>query len=1111
MDKGISLLVSLLFSLAVFSSNDQILFKRITVSEGLSNSWVRSIYQDESGYMWFGGSDGLNRFDGENIKIFRPGSSNNSGLGNVNINSIARLDSLNLWICSDLGLLRFNFVTESFTIDTIVLPNPVLSVAWDKDSIAWIGTNRGLVKYDPKNNQKTQYKSDRNSNNISDNYINTVFIDSKNRVWVGTKNGLNLYDNGNDSFTQFIPSSKKNTLSGKDVTSICEDSFHNIWIGTSLDGLNVIKEKNGTFDFEVIVEGTIYSLLEDRTNNLWIGHGSEKGIDLLNIRDFNTGKISLTQLSNDPLDVNSLSDNSIFTLYQDKYNDVWVGTFGGGVNYHSKRSKKFNIVKERYGSNQSIRSNLVNCFFEEENYLWIGTEGGLDRLNKKTNKYDHFEYENNNSRSLASNPVYAITKDSKGNLWVGTWAGGLHLFNYNSNDFTRFLPGGEGSIGSTNIFDIYEDSYRNLWIGTGAGGLNKYDYQTGKFKKYIKDENDPNSLMGRSMSHVMQTSSGDLYICLYNSIDKYDYKTDQFIHIERNKNTKYFHERGNILSIFEDSKKNLWIATNAGLEYYNSQNDSTIRYSTKDGLPDNTIHGILEDNNGNLWISTNKGISKFIGGVNVPSMPAFQNFTVSDGIASNDLKKKSVYKNKNGIMYFGSSQGFTYFHPDSISINEIIPSVVFTQFMLLETNPNKNSKFTVLNENINLTNQLDLHYPNTDFTISFAALNYLSSEKNQYKYKLEGYDTEWVDAENATSATYTNISEGKYVFKVLGSNNDEIWNEIPKEVIINIYPPWWRSIYFKIISILIIILSTATFVAIRFFMLNKEKKMLEAVVEKRTNELSKLNWLLERKQTIILEQNSELEKHRNNLEDIVEKRTAELAAARIKAEESDKLKSAFLANMSHEIRTPMNAIIGFSNLLSNSEVSDEKRLKYIDLIKNNSKQLSVLINDIIDISIIEANKMTFSKGRFSVDAILKELHEYFILENPKKIELNYINKSEFQLFINTDAIRFRQIMINLLSNAFKYTEKGKIDFGYEVLGESVRFFVKDTGIGIDVSDKDKVFDHFFKSDKDKMKLHRGTGIGLAICKSLVEQMGGKIWVESSVNVGSEFSFTLPVN
>ncbi|MBP7507976.1 MAG: hypothetical protein KA807_09150 [Prolixibacteraceae bacterium] len=1108
--KGVLLLSFVLLGLGVFSSNNQISFKRITVSEGLSNSWVRCIYQDESGYIWFGTSDGLNRYDGKNIKVFRPGSSNNYGMGNININYISKLDSQNIWICSDLGLLRFNLTNSSFLLDTILPPNPVLTVAKDKENNFWIGTNRGVVKYNQTENKIIRYQT--NNSSLSDNYINTIFVDSKNRIWIGTKNGLNLYNKENDSFTTFLPDKNSNSISGKDITSICEDSFNHIWIGTSLDGLNKLKEKNNQYFFEVVIKGTIYSLLADNDNKLWIGHGSNEGIDLLNLNDYSIGKTNITHLKNDPLDYNSIGDNSIFTLYQDKFNDIWVGTFGGGVNYYSKRSKKFHVVKELYGSHESIKNNLVNTFFEEDNYLWIGTEGGLDRLNKKTGKYDHYQYESNNPRSLASNPVYAITKDSKGNLWVGTWAGGLHLYNYNTNDFTRFLPGGEGTIGSGNIFDIVEDKYGNLWIGTGSGGLNKYDYKTGKFKKYIRDDKDPNSLNGRSMSHVMQTSDGKLIICLYAFIDEYDYQNDRFIHLERKKQTSEFYERGNILSVFEDSKKNFWVATNAGIEYFDKEKDSLITYTTKEGLPDNTIHGILEDSHGNLWISTNKGISKFVNGIETPSRPIFLNYTSSDGISSNDLKKKAVYKNKDGVFYFGSSHGFTYFHPDSISINELVPSVVLTQLMLLETNPNKNSKFREISNNINMIKELDLYYPNTDFSISYSALNFLNAEKNQYKFKLEGYDTEWIDAGNATSATYTNISEGKYTFKVMGANNDGIWNNTPKEIVINIHPPWWRSIYFKIISILVIILSTATFIAVRFFMLNKEKKLLEAIVEKRTNELTKLNWLLERKQSIILEQNSELEKHRNNLEEIVEKRTAELASARIKAEESDKLKSAFLANMSHEIRTPMNAIIGFSNLLSNQDISDEKRLKYIDLIKNNSKQLSVLINDIIDISIIEANKMVLTKGKFSVDSILKELYEYFLMENHKKIDFKYFNINDnYQLFVNTDAIRFRQIIINLLSNAFKYTDKGSITFGYEVLGENVRFFVKDTGSGIDISDKEKVFDHFFKSSKDKMKLYRGTGIGLAICKSLVEQMGGKIWVDSQINVGSEFSFTLPVN
>jgi len=1115
MARCIFLFSFLILSLLNVVANDQLHFRRITANEGLSNSWVRCVLQDSTGYMWFGTADGLNRFDGKNIKVFRPLGDNQVSIGNFVINDIIENYAHSFWLCTERGLFSFSTKDETIVRDSILPSHPFMSAIRDKDQNIWFGSNRGVFKISPDRKIKKIYANDpADKNTISDNYINTLTVDSKGNLWVGTKKGLNRYNKQNDTFTRFLHENNKNgEISGDDITSIFEDDKHRIWVGTSLDGLNLYTPGTNKGEFQKILSGSITTIYQDKKGNLWVGMASGEGISIINLKDFDNGKLSFEIIKNDPLDNYSLGDNSIYKIFADSHNDLWLLTFGEGLNFYSDRNKKFHNVSEKYGTDQSVHNNLVNAFYEEDKYLWIGTEAGLDRFDKKTGKFKLYQYNPKNERSLASNAVYALKKDSKGNLWVGTWAGGLHLYNYQTDDFTRFVPDGKpGSTSSASIFSICEDSFGNLWIGTNAGGLNKYDYKTGKFKTYLTDKNNKGSIAGRSMSQVYQTAKGDLYIALFGALDKYDYKTEQFTHITpKGQASDSKNIKGIIIGIFDDSRGNFWIASTSGLWLFDPETSNYKCYSTIDGLPDNSIQGILEDDHGNLWISTNNGIAEFINGTSIPKTPVFRNFTVDDGLPANDFKKNAAYKNKDGIMFFGTSQGYTFFHPDSIKTNAIIPNIVFTEFQLLETSPNENSKFQSVSENINMTEQIDLHYPNTDFSISFAALNYLDPKKNQYKYKLEGYDTEWIDAGTTTSATYTNIREGKYTFQVIASNNDGIWNETPKKVIIKIYPPWWRSSTFQILSILTILLSSITFVLIRFYMIKRENHMLEAIIEKRTNELTKLNWLLERKQTIILEQNDELSKHRNNLEALVEERTEELAAARLRAEESDRLKSSFLANMSHEIRTPMNAIIGFSNLLIDNEPTDEKRLKYIELIRNNSKQLSVLINDIIDISIIESNKMVLSTGRFNVDTIMKELYSYFEIENKNRLDFVYLNEgAEKPLVIFNDAIRFRQIMVNLLSNAFKYTDSGKIEYGYEVLENEVRFFVSDTGIGIIIEEKEKVFDQFYKSPKDKVKLYRGTGIGLAICKSLVEQMDGKIWVNSTINVGSTFNFTLPI-
>jgi signal transduction histidine kinase/ligand-binding sensor domain-containing protein len=1063
--------------------------------------------------MWFGTDDGLNRFDGKNIKVYRPNNDNRVPMGNVVINAIIEADSDSYWLCTEIGLFRFLIKDEIIVRDTLLPFHPIMEVLKDKEQNYWFGTNRGLYKVNASRKIEQLFVNDPNNpSSISNNYINSLFIDSKENLWVGTKKGLNIFNKTSGSFSTFFHDETPASLSSNDITAVFEDRRGTIWVGTSQDGLNVYSIINDKPHFERVMMGSITTIFQDKKNNLWVGHASGGGIGVIDLKEYYDGKLAVTWLKNDPLDKNSLGDNSVYDIFQDRNHDLWISTFGGGVNFYSERVKQFHVINERYGTNQSISNNLVNTFFEEEEYLWIGTEAGLDRLNKKTGKYKHYQYDPANPRSLASNSVYAIHKDVKGNLWIGTWSGGLHRYSYQTDDFTRYVPDGQpGSLGSANVFSICEDSFGNLWIGTNGGGLNRFDYTTGRFKKYIKDEKNPGSLSGRSMSNVYQTSGGDLYISMYGILEKYDYKTDQFEHItpnEEGSSVQNFH--GNIQGVFEDSRKNIWITSTSGLRLFNPVTKTHRTYSTNDGLPDNTIQAMLEDDHGSLWISTNKGISKFTFGVNIPEKPSFQNFTIYDGLPTNDFKRNAAYKNDAGVMYFGSSQGFVFFHPDSILLNNKIPDIVFTQVLLLETTPNANSKFREISQNANMIEHLDLHFPNTDFTISFAALNYLNPIKNHYKFKLEGYDTEWIDAGNNNSATYTNLTEGEYTFKVMGSNNDGIWNPIPRQIVIEIFPPWWRTTYFKIFLIAFVIFTISIIVITRMAILNRENKLLEAIVDKRTNELSKLNSLLEAKQSIILDQNTELEKHRNNLELLVEERTKQLAQARVKAEESDRLKSAFLANMSHEIRTPMNAIVGFSNLLVSADLTEEKREKYSELIKNNSKLLFVLINDIIDISIIEANQLVLAKSRFNATTILKEISNYFEFENKNRIEFTYLNQHDDEnLFIHNDAIRFRQVVVNLLSNAFKYTDSGKVELGYEITNGKVRVFVADTGCGIDTSDKEKVFDHFYKSMKDKMKLYRGTGIGLAICKRLIEQMGGEIWVDSTIDVGSVFSFTLP--
>jgi len=736
----------------------------------------------------------------------------------------------------------------------------------------------------------------------------------------------------------------------------------------------------------------------------------------------------------------------------------------------------------------------------------------------------------------------------------GTWAGGLNLYNRQTKTFTRFLhdKNNPKTISSNNIFGMAEDENGYLWIATMGGGLNRFESKTHEFLNFKVDNTGSNSISGNWVHAILETSNHELWVSTTGGVDIFNHESERFTNFKHDSadSKSISYDGANVL--FEDSKKNIWLGTDVGLNFFVRIDSSFICYSIEDGLPDNSVQGICEDNSGSLWISTNNGISKYINGINRPVKPVFKNYNKSDGLQGNEFIKHSCYKGKDGTIYFGGLNGFNSFKPDNIKENLFIPEVKFTYLLIFNEPVEIGLSNSPLKKQLSESSEIILSHKQSVFTIGFTALNYIAPKENQFAFILEGFEKDWNYVGNKREATYTNLDPGKYIFKVKASNNDGIWNEKGVSLQIVVLPPWWMTAWFRILAFLIVLSSLIGFYLIRVNSLNKQKNQLEKLVKKRTNEieakntilfkqttvlnesnvlleerqqqieeqnktlirqaekLNEANTLLEERQEEITLQNEELEKHRNHLELLVEERTSELVKAKTKAEESDKLKSSFLSNVSHEIRTPMNAILGFTSLLNKEFLSKEKKTKYINIINENCEALLVLIDDILDISSIEVDRLAFTNEKFNVDSILINLETFYKLNNNKSIELEFINKNqEDGLFIYNDKVRFRQIITNLLNNSFKYTESGKIEFGYEVIEKFVRFFVSDTGVGIDKSEIDKVFDHFYKIENNPDVLYRGTGIGLALCKKLVAIMGGEIWVKSILNQGSVFYFTLP--
>jgi signal transduction histidine kinase len=529
------------------------------------------------------------------------------------------------------------------------------------------------------------------------------------------------------------------------------------------------------------------------------------------------------------------------------------------------------------------------------------------------------------------------------------------------------------------------------------------------------------------------------------------------------------------------------------------------------------VVSVLEDNQGAIWAGTSNGLAKInIGnGHDGDTMLNIMNFDDEDGLQGKEFNEKSAYKTKSGELAFGGKNGFNLFDPAKVMQQSTNTKTYFIDFQLFNksiTPKQASNGAYLLTKAIHLTDTIVLSHKSSVFTIEFANINFFFPEKRQYKYLLEGFHKEWIysDGKNR-KATYTNLDPGKYVFRVMATNANGTWNETEARLTIIITPAWYSTWLFRISLVMAIGLFIWAFYRFRIREFRRNQLLLEHTVQERTGELLNLNTLMEERQEEISAQNEELAMHRSQLEKLVDIRTRELESAKLKAEESDRLKSAFLANMSHEIRTPMNAIIGFSSLLKDDSMTAQESSEYIDIIQNNCESLLVLINDVLDLSKIEANQIDIVRTTFDITELMRELDQFYHLQQSNDVAIVMDPQNLQQpLMVNSDPYRIKQILQNLINNALKFTLKGHVRFGIKALENSLLLFVEDTGIGIAPADHKKIFEQFSKLDNSNVKHFKGTGLGLAITKKLTELLGGEIWVESGKIVGTKFFVKLPV-
>ncbi|MBW8051249.1 MAG: SpoIIE family protein phosphatase [Cytophagales bacterium] len=831
-------------------------------SGSISHNDILTIWEDPQGVLWIGTKDGLNRLDPNQIP-------DNKG-----------------------GRVVFTHYKHDPNDPVSISHNNIQVVCEDSHGVLWIGTNGGGLNCFNRATQKfIRFKHDSNDpTSISHNDIRAIREDSQGALWIGTNGGgLNRFNSKTKKFAHFKHNPNEPfSISNNYIRAIREDSKRVLWIGTNGGGLNRFDHKTQKFTHfkhnpnepSSISHNIIVAIFEDFQGALWIGtHGGE-----LNRLDLNTAKF--THLVHDPNNPASISSNHIWAILEDSHGALWIGTNDAGLNHFDPETRKFTHLVHDPSDPTTISHNDVRAICEDsQGALWIGTYGGgLNRLDPKTQKFTHFVHNAADPVSISHDQIRVIIEDSQGILWIGTNGGGLNRFDPKPG-FTHFKhnPNDPASISNNYIVTILEDSEGTLWIGTNGGGLNRLVLASAPV---------PPSYSGKS-------SGGDNKGSTYNkrtAIEK-EYSSHlpgiKFIHFMHDPNDPTSISHNDIRAIREDLSGTLWIGTRGGLNCFApSRSDpfgKTQKFTSwratdipdKPGanvLPNDLVYGVLIDDKGNVWGSTNNGIFKFtppdqgekrLGGkesrqlAGTSSMrPAFRNYDVSDGLQSNEFNQGAYHKGKSGLMYFGGINGFNAFYPDSVKDNPIPPPIVITNFQIFnqpvlvirhsQRRPNWAS-LRMSNDNavikindryympkhISYTDTIILSHKENVLYFEFAVLHYSNPAKNQYAYKMAGFENSWNYVGTKRYATYTNLDHGEYIFKVKGSNNDGVWTERSVNITIIITPRWWQTITFKILAIIFIILGVFSYIKYRERTLKKQQRVLEHKVEERTSEVVK--------------------------------------------------------------------------------------------------------------------------------------------------------------------------------------------------------------------------------------------------------------------------------
>ena len=1031
----------LFLSICIFAQEySDFYFTRVNGENGLSESNVKAILQDSYGFMWFGTKNGLNRYDGTSILQFDCDDLE-EGTGNHNIGALFEDKERNLWVGTDRGVYIYNPAVDVFkrfkiaSSEGITLDNWVAEILSDSlDNIWVLIPDQGLFRY---KDGKVHHYSLIDKDNLKNNNPECICINEQGEVWVGTSGiGLFKYNYRDDNFEQYLTDRMGRSLIDKTIISICfqkENAILGIHEG------DLLKYNTRTDELsEVSFLGEKKTFLRDVMcfgDEIWVG--SLHGIFIINEKENN-----VIHLKEDLMRSFSLSDNSIYSIYKDYEGGIWIGTMFGGVNYLPNRILTF--AKYVPGSDSySLNTKRIRGLAEDNNgCIWIGTEdNGVNVLDPRTGKvhqiYDnvpgrlitlsvkhyenhiyvglfkqgmndisipgeHLKYVSDKDLGIEEGSVYSFLKDSKGRTWIGPgW--GLYVSQPKERKFHRVEE-----VGYNWVFDIMEARDGTIWLATMGNGVWKCDPKNNSYKNYSYKEGVDNSLSSNSVSSIMQ-----------------------------------------------DSKGNIWFSTDrGGICRYNEAQDNFTTFSIEDGLPDDVAYNILEDDAGNLWFGTNKGLVKFN-----PESGDVRVFTNKDGLLGNQLNYQSALKAQDGRFYFGGVDGLIAFDPTVQEEEKPLPPVYISKFSIYNKEVTEHTPESPLKQCIVHTDEIVLPYDQANISFDVALLSYSTAESNQYYYRMEPLDRDWVRAASNQNISYAKLPPGKYTFRVQATHGSKSESST-RSLSIIILPPWWQSIIAYIVyTVCIILIVVGT---ILWYKRRKEKQ-------------------LEERQKLF-----EIEKEKELYESKVD----------------------FFTEIAHEVRTPLTLINGPLEAIEEMEIQEPKMKKYISVMVQNTKRLLELTGQLLDFQKIGANKLTMKFESVDITELLAGIVARFEVTfslNRKELQLK---STDEQVWAAVDKEAITKILSNLLNNALKYASQNVL-VELEKGEDSFTIRVTSDGNKIPAEVSQYIFEPFYQVDR-KEKPRNGVGIGLSLARSLASLHKGTIYLDTRQE-NNMFVLTIPLN